>query len=169
MRAATFEAHPLCRASARGRVCWRIPAAYRGRCDEDVRRRLCSPRTSSSTSCDPRDRGRRRLEMRRASFRDGDATVRMEGYIDLNKALVDSTWQMGVSSSRRMKWPPSRSCWRGRCGSLAPGPGRSRRMTSSAAPACPQDEGDISRLESLNRPAVPRPPRLQRRRAQPSG
>ena len=46
------------------------------------------------------------LEIRRASFRGRDSTVRMEAYLDLSKMQADTTWQAGVSSDKRMKWPP---------------------------------------------------------------
>ena len=93
------------------------------------------------------------LDIRRASFRDGDATVRMEAYIDLNKALVDSTWQMGVSSDRRMKWPPVKIVLAGPLRELGARPRTLAADDFVRALQVRKMEGDISRLESLNRPA----------------
>ena len=97
------------------------------------------------------------LEIRRASFRGGSATVRMEAYLDLNKAQVDSTWQMGVSSDRRQKWPPVKIMLSGPLQEL----GAMERTLAAEdfvrAILVRKMEGDISKLESLNKPqpAVP--------------
>jgi uncharacterized protein involved in outer membrane biogenesis len=99
------------------------------------------------------------LEMRRASFRDGEATVRMEGYIDLNKALVDSTWQMGVSSDRRQKWPPVKLTLAGPLRELGAKPRTPAAEDFVRAILIRKMEGDITKLEGLNKPggASPKP------------
>ena len=99
------------------------------------------------------------LEMRRASFRDGEATVRMEGYIDLNKAQVDSTWQMGVSSDRRQKWPPVKLTLAGPLRELGAKPRTPAAEDFVRAILIRKMEGDITKLEGLNKPggASPRP------------
>ncbi len=98
------------------------------------------------------------LEIRRASFRDGEATVRMEGYIDLNKALVDSTWQMGVSSDRRQKWPPVKLTLAGPLRELGARPRTPAAEDFVRAILIRKMEGDITRLEGLNsRPAAAAP------------
>jgi hypothetical protein len=97
--------------------------------------------------------------MRRASFRDGEATVRMEGYIDLNKAQVDSTWQMGVSSDRRQKGPPVKLTLAGPLRELGARPRTPVAEDFVRAMLIRKMEGDISKLEGLNKPggASPRP------------
>ena len=92
------------------------------------------------------------LEMRRASFRDGEATVRMEGYIDLNKAQVDSTWQMGVSSDRRQKGPPVKLTLAGPLRELGARPRTPAAEDFVRAILIRKMEGDISKLEGLNKP-----------------
>ncbi len=91
------------------------------------------------------------LEIRRASFRDGSATVRMEGYIDLDKALVDSTWQIGVSSDRHQKWPPVKVTLAGPLRELGARPRTLAAEDFARALLVRKMEGDISRLEGLNR------------------
>ncbi len=90
------------------------------------------------------------LEIRRASFSDGKATVSMEGFIDLNKALVDSTWQMSAGSGRRKEWPPVKVTLAGPLRELG-----ARQRTPAAedfvrAVLIRKMEGDIDRLEDLN-------------------
>ena len=98
------------------------------------------------------------LEMRRASFRDGEATVRMEGYIDLNKALVDSTWQMGVSSDRRQKGPPVKLTLAGPLRELGARPRTPAAEDFVRAILIRKMEGDITKLEGLNKAgASPKP------------
>ena len=108
------------------------------------------------------------LEIRRASFRDGEATVRMEGYIDLNKAQVDSTWQMGVSSDRRQKGPPVKLTLAGPLRELGARPRTPVAEDFVRAILIRKMEGDITKLEGLNKPggASPRP---SRRRPRPLG
>ena len=98
------------------------------------------------------------LEIRRASFRDGEATVRMEGFIDLNKALVDSTWQMGVSSDRRQKGPPVKLTLAGPLRELGARPRTPAAEDFVRAILIRKMEGDITRLEGMNgKPAGPAP------------
>ena len=100
------------------------------------------------------------LEIRRASFRGAEGTVRMEGYADLNKAQVDSTWQMGVSSDRRHKWPPVKILLSGPLRELGARPKTLAGEDFVRAILVRKMEGDINRLESLNKPnaQLPAPP-----------
>ncbi len=98
------------------------------------------------------------LEIRRASFRGDEGTVRMEGYLDLNKAQVDSTWQMGVSSDSRHKWPPVKIMLSGPLRELGARPKFLAGEDFVRAILVRKMEGDINRLESLNRPNAQLPP-----------
>jgi AsmA-like C-terminal region/AsmA family len=102
------------------------------------------------------------LEIRGASFRGEDATVRMEAYADLNKAQVDSTWQMGVSSDRHQKWPPVKVMVSGPLRELGARPRTLAAEDFVRTILVRKMEGDISRLEGLNKPpgtaAKPSPP-----------
>ncbi|MGO9362725.1 MAG: AsmA family protein [Rhodomicrobium sp.] len=100
------------------------------------------------------------LEIRRASFRGEDATVRMEAYADLNKAQVDSTWQMGVSSDRHQKWPPVKVMVSGPLRELGARPRTLAAEDFVRTILVRKMEGDISRLEGLNKPpaALAKPP-----------
>ena len=92
------------------------------------------------------------LEVRRASFRGRDSTVRMEAYLDLSKMQADTTWQAGVSSDKRMKWPPVKVQISGPLRELG---GRPRVLAAEdfvRAVLVRKMEGDITRLESLNKP-----------------
>jgi uncharacterized protein involved in outer membrane biogenesis len=100
------------------------------------------------------------LEIRRASFRGREATVRMEAYVDLNKAQADSTWQLGVSSDRRAKWPPVKVTLSGPVRELGNKPRTLAAEDFARAVLVRKMEGDISRLEGLNssnKPPVPAP------------
>lgn len=92
------------------------------------------------------------LEVRRASFRGRDATVRMEGYLDLSKMGVDSTWQLGVRSDRRVKWPPVKILVSGSLRELGSRPRTLSADDFSRAILVRKMEGDIARLEGLNKP-----------------
>ncbi|MGA7325040.1 MAG: AsmA family protein [Rhodomicrobium sp.] len=92
------------------------------------------------------------LEIRRASFRGRDATVRMEGYLDLSKMAVDSTWQLGVRSDRRVKWPPVKILVSGPLRELGSRPRTLSADDFSRAILVHKMEGDIARLEGLNKP-----------------
>ena len=92
------------------------------------------------------------LEVRRASFRGRDSTVRMEAYLDLSKMQADTTWQAGVSSDKRMKWPLVKVQISGPLRELG---GRPRVLAAEdfvRAVLVRKMEGDITRLESLNKP-----------------
>jgi hypothetical protein len=92
------------------------------------------------------------LDVRRASFRGRDSTVRMEAYLDLSKMQADTTWQAGVGSDKRMKWPPVKVQLSGPLRELG---GRPRVLAAEdfvRAVLVRKMEGDITRLESLNKP-----------------
>ena len=97
------------------------------------------------------------LEIRRASFRGRDSTVRMEAYLDLFSTQADTTWQAGVSSDRRMKWPPVKIQMSGPLRELGAKPRVLSAEDFVRAVLVRKMEGDITRLESLNKPqaAVP--------------
>jgi uncharacterized protein involved in outer membrane biogenesis len=94
------------------------------------------------------------LEIRRASFRGRDATVRMQAYLDLNKMQVDSTWQMGVSSDRRLRWPPVRIVLSGPLRELGARPRTLAAEDFVRAVLVRKMEGDLNRLEGLNKPSA---------------
>jgi uncharacterized protein involved in outer membrane biogenesis len=94
------------------------------------------------------------LEIRRASFRGREATVRMEAYLDLNKMQVDSTWQMGVSSDRRVRWPPVKIMLSGPLRELGARPRTLAAEDLVRAVLVRKMEGDLNRLEGLNKPSV---------------
>ncbi len=97
------------------------------------------------------------LEVRRASFRGREGTVRMEAFLDLSTLQADSAWQVGVKSDRRAKWPPVKI-------QIA---GPLRELGSKARSLAAEDfvravlirkmEGDMARLESLNKPQAAQP------------
>lgn len=107
------------------------------------------------------------LEARRASFRSPDedrkerardvTTVRMEGFLDLTTMQADTSWQTGVSTDKRAKWPPVKLQVSGPLREL----GAKQRSIAAEdfirAVLIRKMEGDINRLESLNKPqaAVP--------------
>ena len=92
------------------------------------------------------------LEVRRASFRGRDSTVRMEAYLDLSKMQADTTWQAGVSSDKRMKWPPVKVQISGPLRELGARPRVLSAEDFVRAVLVRKMEGDITRLESLNKP-----------------
>jgi uncharacterized protein involved in outer membrane biogenesis len=94
------------------------------------------------------------LEIRRASFRGREATVRMEAYLDLNKMQVDSTWQMGVSSDRRVRWPPVKIGLPGPLRELGARPRTLAADEFVRAILVRKMEGDLTRLEGLNKPSA---------------
>ena len=119
------------------------------------------------------------LEVRRASFRGRDSTVRMEAYLDLSKMEADTTWQAGVSSDRRMKWPPVKVQMSGPLRELGAKPRVLSAEDFVRAVLVRKMEGDITRLESLNRPQAgapswatkqeaPPPPAVRRKRDAPA-
>jgi hypothetical protein len=97
------------------------------------------------------------LEIRRASFRGWDSTVRMEAYLDLFSTQADTTWQAGVSSDKRVKWPPVKIQMSGPLRELGAKPRVLSAEDFVRAVLVRKMEGDITRLESLNKPqaAVP--------------
>jgi len=101
------------------------------------------------------------LDIARASFRNPrDGTVRSQIYLDLATMQADTTWQLGVSSDRR-KWPPLKITLAGPLREL----GAARRSLSAEefvrAVLVRKMEGDIARLESLNRPQPSQPASTQ--------
>ena len=97
------------------------------------------------------------LEIRRASFRGRDSTVRMEAYLDLFNMQADTTWQAGVSSDRRMKWPPVKIQMSGPLRELGAKPRVLSAEDFVRAVLVRKMEGDITRLESLNKPQAAAP------------
>lgn len=108
------------------------------------------------------------LEVRRASFRNKDGTVRMEAYLDLSTLQADTTWQAGVSSDRRVKWPPVKVHITGPLRDLGSKPRVLSAEDFVRAVLIRKMEGDITRLESLSKPAaVTAPPWAVRQEAAP--
>jgi hypothetical protein len=97
------------------------------------------------------------LEIRRASFRSRDGTVRMEAYLDLANMQADSTWQAGVSSDRRAKWPPVKIQLSGPLRELGGKPRTIAAEDFVRAILIRKMEGDITRLEGLNKPQATAP------------
>ncbi len=99
------------------------------------------------------------LEARRASFRSRDGTVRLEAFVDLSSLQADSSWQLGVGSDRRAKWPPVKIQISGPLRELGAKPRTLAAEDFVRAILIRKMEGDITRLESLNKqPAAPPPP-----------
>ncbi len=94
------------------------------------------------------------LEVRRASFRNRDGTVRMQAYLDLSTMQADTTWQAGVSSDKRAKWPPVKVHVSGPLRELGAMPRALSAEDFVRAVLIRKMEGDITRLESLNKPAA---------------
>ncbi len=97
------------------------------------------------------------LEIRRASFRGRDSTVRMEAALDLSKMQADTTWQAGVSSDKRMKWPPVKVLISGPVRELGAKPRVLSAEDFVRAVLVHKMEGDITRLEGLGKPQTNAP------------
>jgi uncharacterized protein involved in outer membrane biogenesis len=97
------------------------------------------------------------LEIRRASFRNRDGTVRMEAYLDLANMHADSTWQAGVIADRRAKWPPVKIMVSGALRELGARPRTLAAEDFVRALLVRKMEGDMTRLEGLNRQQGPAP------------
>ncbi len=110
------------------------------------------------------------LEIPRASFRsrdNKDGTVRMEAYLDLSTMQADTTWQAGVSSDRRAKWPPVKVQMAGPLRELG---GRPRALSAEdfgRTILVRKMEGDMTRLESLNKPQAGAPTWATKQEAAP--
>ena len=97
----------------------------------------------------------RMLEIPRASFRsrdNKDGAVRMEAYLDLSTMQADTTWQAGVSSDRRAKWPPVKVQMAGPLRELG---GRPRALSAedlARTILVRKMEGDMTKLENLDKP-----------------
>ncbi len=95
------------------------------------------------------------LEIPRASFRsrdNKDGTVRMEAYLDLSTMQADTSWQAGVSSDRRTKWPPVKVQMAGPLRELG---GRPRALSAedlARTILVRKMEGDMTKLENLDKP-----------------
>ena len=76
----------------------------------------------------------------------------MEAFLDLNKAQVDSTWQMGVIADRRNKWPPVKVMLAGPLRELGARPKTLAAEDFVRAVLVRKMEGDITKLEGLNKP-----------------
>ncbi len=94
------------------------------------------------------------LEIRRASFRNREGTIRMQAYLDIAKMQADSTWQAGVSSDKRAKYPPVKILISGPLRELGARPRSVAAEDFVRAVLVRKMEGDINRLENLNRPEV---------------
>ncbi len=95
------------------------------------------------------------LEIRRASFRGREGTVRMEGYLDLANMQADTTWQLGVSSGGRSKWPPVKINAAGPLRGLGAQPRTLSAEDFVRTVLVRKMEGDIAQLEKLGKqPAV---------------
>jgi hypothetical protein len=92
------------------------------------------------------------VEMRRASFRNRDGTVRLQAYADLAKMQADTTWQAGVSSDRRAKWPPVKLIAAGPLRELGSQPRSLSAEDFARAILVKKMEGDMTKLEGLNKP-----------------
>jgi hypothetical protein len=66
---------------------------------------------------------------------------------------VDSTWQMGVSSDRNRKWPPVKLTLAGPLRELGAKPRTPAAEDFVRAILIRKMEGDITKLEGLNKPA----------------
>jgi len=96
-------------------------------------------------------------EIPRASFRNKDGAVRMEAYLDLSNMQADTTWQAGVASDRHLRWPPVKVQLSGPLRELG---GRPRVLSAedfARTILVRKMEGDITRLESLNKPQAATP------------
>jgi hypothetical protein len=97
------------------------------------------------------------VEIPRASFRNKDGTVRLEAYLDLSTMQADTTWQAGVSSDRHVRWPPVKVQVSGPLRELG---ARSRVLSAedfARTILVRKMEGDMTRLESLNKPLTVAP------------
>ncbi len=92
------------------------------------------------------------LEAPRASFRGRDGTVRMEAFVDLSSFQADTAWQIGVKSDARAKWPPVKIQIGGPLRELGSKPRSLSAEDFVRAVLIRKMEGDIARLESLNKP-----------------
>ncbi len=116
------------------------------------------------------------LEIRRASFRGRGAAIRMEAFLDLSKMQADSTWQMDVSSGPRAKWPPVKIMVSGPLRELGARPRTLAAEDFVRAVLVRKMEGDIARLEGLNKPqarlqswTTTQEPAPSRKRNEPAG
>ncbi len=94
------------------------------------------------------------LEIRRASFRSREASVRMEAYLDLNKMQVDSSWQMGVGNGSHTRWPPIKIELAGPLRELGARPRTLAGDDFVRAVLVRKMEGDLTKLEGLNKPSA---------------
>ncbi len=92
------------------------------------------------------------VEIPRASFRNKDGTVRMEAYLDLSTMQADTTWQAGVSSDRHVRWPPVKVQVSGPLRELGARPRVLSAEDFARTLLVRKVEGDMTRLESLNKP-----------------
>ncbi len=108
------------------------------------------------------------VEIRRASFRSRDSSVRMEAYLDLSTMQADTTWQAGVSSDKRVRWPPVKVHIAGPLRDLGAKPRVLSAEDFVRAVLIRKMEGDITRLEGLNKPpAANTPPWATKQEAAP--
>jgi hypothetical protein len=97
------------------------------------------------------------VEIPRASFRNKDGTVRMEAYLDLSNMQADTSWQAGVSSDRRVRWPPVKVQVSGPLRELGARPRVLSAEDFARTLLVRKMEGDMTRLESLNKPQTAAP------------
>ena len=91
------------------------------------------------------------LEARSAAFIGEDGTVGMEAFLDLSSLQADTTWQLGAGSDRRAKWPPVKLQIAAPLRALGAAPRSLLAEDFTRAVLIRKMEGDISRLESLNK------------------
>ena len=108
------------------------------------------------------------VEIPRASFRNKDGTVRMEAYLDLSTMQADTIWQAGVSSDRHVRWPPVKVQVSGPLRELGAKPRVLSAEDFARTLLVRKMEGDITRLESLNKPQAAAPAWATKQEAVPS-
>jgi len=97
------------------------------------------------------------LEIPHASLRGRESTVQLDALLDLSKMQADSTWQMSVGSDRRVRWPPVKVSISGALRELG---ARPRTLTADEfvrAVMVRKMEGDLTKLEGLNKPSAALP------------
>jgi uncharacterized protein involved in outer membrane biogenesis len=98
------------------------------------------------------------LEAPSASFLGEDGAVKLEAYLDLSSLQADTTWQLGAGSDRRSKWPPVKLQISAPLRALGAAPRTLLAEDFTRAVLIHKMEGDISRLESLNKAQALPPP-----------
>jgi uncharacterized protein involved in outer membrane biogenesis len=97
------------------------------------------------------------LEAPSTSLLSEDGAVSMEAYLDLSTLQADTTWQLG-GQDRRAKWPPVKLQISAPLRALGAAPRSLLAEDFIRAVLIRKMEGDITRLESLNKPQTAPPP-----------